>query len=445
LNAENDDIRLDELFRKKLESAEVMPNPSFNSTLMKTVARREFMTFNPAKINVFYVGGAIMASIAALLVLSLNKTEIPADSQFNLTQENIVITENTDTTANQLPDVIGIPDESIQPKTNVAARTPASVNKTSPAINNAETDIENNQPVLTERFTLDPAVTRSEIINREQLIDNRLVGNNRNNARLFIPSAINGCAPFSVTFAVTSEEIDSCRWSFGGNGFSSEKTPVWIFTSSGNYQVSLEAFSSGKLIGVYSENITVHPKPIARFEISPDHAIIPDDMVRFINYSSGAVRYQWDFGDGSGSQQFEPLYRYKRYDNYTVTLKAYNEYGCADSVLLHNAFADSECYIEFPNAFIPNRNGPSGGVYSQKSDESLQVFHPVFFGVIDYNLKIFSRRGIQIFESTDINIGWDGYFNGQLSEPGVYVWQVSGKYRTGESFFKRGDVTLIKN
>jgi len=40
---------------------------------------------------------------------------------------------------------------------------------------------------------------------------------------------IDGCAPFSVKFAVTSEEIDSCRLSFGSN----EKSPTWTFTFPG--------------------------------------------------------------------------------------------------------------------------------------------------------------------------------------------------------------------
>jgi hypothetical protein len=52
--------------------------------------------------------------------------------------------------------------------------------------------------------------------------------------------------------------------------------------------------------------------------------------------------------------------------------------------------------------------------------------------------------GIQIFESNDINIGWDGYNNGQLCEPGVYIWKVRVKFRNGEPFTKMGDVTLLK-
>ena len=447
MNAEKDDIRLEELFKEKLESAEVIPSPEFNSTLMKKLARREFMSFNPAKINIFYVGGAVAAGIAAALVLSLNEKEISSDSQFNLIQGKVVVNESDNTIDNQIPVVVVTTDDSGKPVETVAAtKTQVSVKETPLNINDAETVVDNNKlPVSVDRKALDPAITKNEIINKEPLIINKLINSSKNNTQLFIPSALKGCAPFSVKFAVTAEEVDSCRWSFGAVGVSTEKSPTWVFTFPGDFSVSLEAFSSGKLVGAYSETITVYPAPTARFEISPDQAVIPDDAVRFINYSSGAVRYQWDFGDGSSSQQFEPLYRYKKFDNYTVTFKAYNEYGCADSVILRNAFAGSRCYIEFPNAFIPNQNGPSGGAYSPKSNESSQVFHPVSFGVIDYQLKIFSRRGILIFESSDINIGWDGYFNGQLCDPGVYIWQASGKCRNGELFSKRGDVTLIKN
>ena len=34
--------------------------------------------------------------------------------------------------------------------------------------------------------------------------------------------------------------------------------------------------------------------------------------------------------------------------------------------------------------------------------------------------------------------------NGQLSNYGVYIWKVRGKYRNGETFTKMGDVTLLK-
>jgi hypothetical protein len=50
-----------------------------------------------------------------------------------------------------------------------------------------------------------------------------------------------------------------------------------------------------------------------------------------------------------------------------------------------------------------------------------------------------------VFESNDVNIGWDGYYKGQFSDPGVYIWKVRGNFINGEPFTLMGDVTLLKN
>ena len=442
MNTEKDDIGLEELFRNKLESAEIVPSSGFNSTLMKKLARREFMSFNPAKFNVFYAGGAFIAGIATVLVLSLNNNEPSVNNQPDIASE-IIISKSRGIVAEKNPVITNEAEDIRQPVKQPVREVKASVSikETLPVAEKSSDIVREEQSSISIGYTnINPALMKNDIVGKGQLVDNRLVIN----TRLFTPSVAQGCAPLQVRF-VAAEGIDSCRWSFGNNVVSSGKTPTWEFVLPGEYNVSLEAFSKGKSVGVYSEVITVYTKPTARFEINPEKAILPDDEVRFVNYSSGAVRYQWSFGDGSGSHQFEPLYRYKTYGDYTVTLKAYNEYGCVDSAIMQNAFASSKCYIEFPNAIIQNPTGPSGGLYSQRSDELAHIFHPAFFGVAEYNLSVYSRNGMLLFETSDINIGWDGYFKGQLCSPGVYVWKATGKYRNGEPFTKRGDVTLLKN
>jgi PKD repeat protein len=258
-------------------------------------------------------------------------------------------------------------------------------------------------------------------------------------------SVAEGCVPLKVRFHCATPLTDSCLWSFGDGGYSSLKEPEWLFDVPGEYNVSLEVYGTGGLHSLTKTEVTVFPKPVARFEISPENAVLPNDEITFHNFSANAVKFKWNFGDGNSSSLFEPKYYYKSYGNYDISLVATSENGCSDSVIVQNAFSDSGYFIEFPNAFIPNPTGPSNGYFSQKSDESSQVFHPVFNGVSDYQLRIFSRRGILIFESNDISIGWDGYFKGQLSEPGVYVWKVRGNFMNGEPFTKMGDVTLLKN
>jgi hypothetical protein len=88
-------------------------------------------------------------------------------------------------------------------------------------------------------------------------------------------------------------------------------------------------------------------------------------------------------------------------------------------------------------------NGPVGGQYTP-NDPGNEVFYPVISGdLLEYNLRIFNRLGYQVFESNDPAIGWDGYYENQLSAQGVYIWKVRGRFANGKIFLKSGDVTLI--
>ncbi len=113
-----------------------------------------------------------------------------------------------------------------------------------------------------------------------------------------------------------------------------------------------------------------------------------------------------------------------------------------DSLFTNNSIAP-EYKIEFPNAFTPNSNGPTNGYYTPGIPNN-DVFHPVYKGVVEYHLSIFNRRGELIFESNEINVGWDGYINDRLATQGVYVWKARGKYSNGENFVRFGNIMLIK-
>lgn len=437
-------MELKELFRSRLENAELVPDASVNSRLMRKLAMREFMMFNPARFNVYYLGAVLVAGLTAALIL-YSGNENPAD----LTDDTI---RNEDTVTSVITEVRPqetLADKSVPRMITEKSRSrvvsePAANSDNSPVIDK-DKPVRNAPLAAVGQADAIPSLSKSDLFRKDAIDSDRLMTSARSVESLFVSSVSEGCVPLKVRFITTYADIDSCRWNFGDGGSSFEKTPEWIFDVEGDYKVVLELYSSGKLIASSSSVITVHPQPVANFEISPEKAIIPDDEIRFMNYSTDAVKFFWDFGDGSQSDLFEPQHKYYKYGTYNIKLTAFTEYGCTDSLLVQNAFSGSEYYINFPNAFIPNPNGPSGGLYSSKSDESANVFHPVYSGVSEYQLKIFSKMGILIFESNDINIGWDGYFKGQLSNSGVYIWKVRGKYRNGEPFTKMGDVTLLKN
>ena len=114
-----------------------------------------------------------------------------------------------------------------------------------------------------------------------------------------------------------------------------------------------------------------------------------------------------------------------------------------DSLFTNQTPTPPQHTIQFPNAFTPNSNGPTNGYYTPGIPNN-DVFHPEYKGVVEYHLSIFNRRGELIYESHEINTGWDGYINDRLAAQGVYVWKARGKYSNGKNFIKAGNVMLIK-
>jgi PKD repeat protein len=444
LKTKKQNISLRELFRQKLEYAEVMPDAAVRSKLMRRIARKEFLHFNPARINIYYLGGFMIAGITSAIMLftgsenaerlnpvsfqdKLNKSdtssviEIPVGKPIKGQHDISLVNRNKSIRNDKVSHLTDKPKtEALKP-----AESPKNINPPPTGVSNTFS----KNSIFTE-VTTDNKKLKSGIKFEAFLID---------------PPGSVGCAPLKVQFHNTAFSYDSCRWTFGDGGNSNQKDPEWIFDVEGDYKVILEVFNHDGQHLSSTALVTVHPRPQAHFEIAPEKAVLPNSEIHFLNYSLNAVHFKWDFGDGSTSELFEPSHIYSKFSNYNVRLVVFSDRGCSDSLTVFNAFSGSEYFIDFPNAFIPNAQGPTGGYYSSKSDEAAQVFHPSFTGVSEYQLKIFSKLGIPIFVSNDINLGWDGYNNGQLCESGVYIWKVRGKFRNGEPFIKMGDVTLLKN
>lgn len=433
-----------ELFRHKLEGAELIPDPAVNAKLMRTLSRREFIRFNPARFNAYYLGGVLVAAVTAgILLFSGKENPNQPDNTYNnqnienafngnaieLPESNTIIKENVDQSVSDLGGV----------KKNT------SLQKSSKTTIEIERKPEQSGRNETPPATINNPISKKGLFNDSSVETDKLKERTNRNETILEASSLTGCVPLKLHFDAGAGTFDSCNWTFGDGGYSNKRSPDWIFDMEGEYKVVLNLFTGGKLQATHSTVITVYPRPQARFEITPEGAVLPDDEIRFLNYSTNSIKYMWSFGDGTKSGLFEPDHRYSKFSNYNVKLVVTSEFGCTDSLIVMNAFSGSEYFINFPNAFIPNPDGPTGGFYSSKSDETGQVFHPTSLGVTDYQLRIFSKLGILIFESSDVNIGWDGYFKGQMANPGVYIWKVRGSYRNGEPFVKMGDVTLLRN
>lgn len=116
--------------------------------------------------------------------------------------------------------------------------------------------------------------------------------------------------------------------------------------------------------------------------------------------------------------------------NYCLTVT--NENSCASSAcILVN--------VVMPNSvFIPNAFTPDGNVLND-------TFKPVIIGAHDYKLLVFDRWGQELFESNDIDKGWNGFYKQRLCQQDVYVYKITYWDDENNSFHQHlGSFTLLR-
>lgn len=97
-----------------------------------------------------------------------------------------------------------------------------------------------------------------------------------------------------------------------------------------------------------------------------------------------------------------------------------------------------KCIYIKPGIFIPNAFTPNG---DGKNDK----FRPVLsFLPRDYKLIIYNRNGNKVFETTNPEKPWKGYFRGQNKvSAGTYIYYLEVKNPEQEVIIKRGEINVL--
>ena len=242
-----------------------------------------------------------------------------------------------------------------------------------------------------------------------------------------------GCMPLTIHFQNKSSYSESYLWEFGDGSVSNKPNPTYTYYESGTYKIKLTASGPGGT-DVHSQVNDVYILPNSYFDIAPRQVYVNDEAVHYFNLSDNGDVFEWDFGDGETSTEFNPTHVYKKEGTYDVTLKVWTSHDCFDLYVMENAVTVKPTgKVVYPNVFSP-----------LSQIEENRIFYPgIIDNVLEYHLMIFNRWGDMVFESFDQDKGWDGYYNGEPAKQDVYVWKVVGKYSDGKNFVKTGDVTLL--
>jgi gliding motility-associated-like protein len=257
------------------------------------------------------------------------------------------------------------------------------------------------------------------------------------------------CIPTALTFFDNSvsgnpnDPITNWSWNFGDGTSSTSQNPSHIYTSPGTYSVTLTVSTNGGCTNNTSSSplvVSAYPFPVASFTVNQYEFNLPYDKLICTNLSTGAVSYNWSFGDGGTSTAVNPQYTFSTVGFYNIQLIATSAFGCSDTATVR---VSTDASIIFPNAFTPNEDGTNDGYYIPGSLNN-DIFFPYASGVVEYKFQIFNRWGELIFETDDFKQGWNGYYRGKICQIGVYVWKAYVKLNNGKVFNLTGDVTLLR-
>jgi gliding motility-associated-like protein len=241
------------------------------------------------------------------------------------------------------------------------------------------------------------------------------------------------CVPATITFENTSKGGETFTWDFGDGGTSTEVSPTHVYNTANAYTVDLHVVDNNTCNKTSDTTMVVNvfPPPTAEFTFTPNKPL-ENTPISFVNQSSpDAVTYLWEFGDGEGSTETNPIHQYNKTGVYDVYLISTNRTGCTDTV--HKQVSAIVIPLfDIPSAFSPNRDGVN------------DVFLVKGFGIAKFSMKVYNRWGSLMFETNDPSVGWNGYFNGALQPMDAYAYLINLEFSDGTTATKNGSVTLLR-
>lgn len=188
----------------------------------------------------------------------------------------------------------------------------------------------------------------------------------------------------------------------------------------------------------YVDSITVYISPIVpgvEYAIANPDTILEGTTSQLIAFPNPNYVYAWTpSGSLNNPAIYNPIASPVITTAYSVTITdPLGDCSRKADVTVHviPVICD-EPAIFIPNAFTPNEDGVNDKIYIR--GENIDQF--LFI--------IYDRWGEKVFETTDLNAGWDGSYKERKLDPDVYVYYLEIRCINKKEFFKKGNITLIR-
>lgn len=322
----------------------------------------------------------------------------------------------------------------------------------------------------------------------------------------FTSSDTMGCEPYTINLTNTSQRADEWAWDFDDGGGSADYNTSYTYLSNGVYTIRMNIKNQNGCVDTAYQEVIVNRTPIAEvtadtticegdtilliakgadiyqwepstalgrpnnditeafpirdisydvyirtvagcrdsnsvnIEVQPkpepytlmDTALIIGEKVQFDVYSGASFSYLWS-PDSAISCINCPDPTTMPFNSilYFVDISdPFNCFNSRDSVRVDIKVAFS---LDFPKAFSPNGDGKNDKIFVRG------------WGLKELlELKIYNRWGEVVYESNDLNAGWDGTFRGQPQNVETYIYTIKALTFENEVLSKKGNFSLLR-
>jgi len=137
--------------------------------------------------------------------------------------------------------------------------------------------------------------------------------------------------PQTLTTTNISQYANGYQWLLDNEEISTFINTSVTFDAIGEYDVSLVASNQFGCESISTSTYTILELPEASISANPRQGCIPLE-VDFINESTNATDYLWSLGMGVESNDANPSFTYYNPGMYDISLIAYNDVGCTDTL-----------------------------------------------------------------------------------------------------------------
>jgi gliding motility-associated-like protein len=246
-----------------------------------------------------------------------------------------------------------------------------------------------------------------------------------------------GCNPVFFTNKSQERRATRYQWFFGDGSQSTEKNPTHTYQQPGTYQVKLLVLDdfTCNLADTITKSVYVSPIMLGVGATANPKMLIEGNNTSLEAFPKrNDFSYQWSPANLVTSPTKSTTLAFPRdttdFEVEVTDLK--NNCSAKARVRVEVLVLDCQSSLFIPNAFTPN---------DDNTNEKIFVKSPY---IESFNFSIFNRWGEKVFETTNPSEGWDGKYRGKSLDPDVYVYYLQGVCLDKESFFKKGNITLIK-